>query len=87
MTNFNILFGDIEIYDINVTILNKLDDIYDENYIKYYSYTKRYDNHLSLNEEQIIYKVKCKKYSLLKFEDAFTSYIDENITVNRDSKN
>ena len=30
MTNFNILFGKIEIYEINVTSLNSLDEIFSE---------------------------------------------------------
>ena len=34
MTNFNILFGDIIIYDIDVSSLNSLDDFYDETYMK-----------------------------------------------------
>ena len=86
MTNFNILFGDIKVYDIDVSLLNSLDDFYDENYMKSYNSFKRYDNYLSLKDERFFYKIKCNKYSLIKFEDSFSSYIDENITINQSSK-
>jgi hypothetical protein len=86
MTNFHILYGDIEIYDINKNLLNSLDDLYNENYMKNYSNDKRYDDYFSLKDEQSFYKVKCKTNSLIKFEDAFQSYIDKNITINSDSK-
>ena len=86
MTNFNILFGDIIIYDIDVSSLNSLDDFYDERYMKIYSSDKRYDDYISSKGEMSFYKLKCNKYSLIKFEDSFKSYIDENITINEDSK-
>ena len=86
MTNFNILYGDIEIFDINVTLLNSLDDLYDESYMKKYNYEERYYDYSSLKEEQFFYKLKCKKDSLVKFEDTFIPLMDENITINNNSK-
>ena len=86
MTNFNILFGDIKVYDMNISLINSLDDFYDENYLIIYNSEKRYDDYLSLKDEMFFYKLKCNKYSLIKFEDSFKSYIDENITINQDSK-
>ena len=86
MTNFNILYGDIEIYDINLTLLNSLDDFNNEKYMKNYIYSKRYNDYFSLKDEQFFYKVKCKNNSLLKYEEAFNSSIENNIALNRDSK-
>ena len=86
MTNFNILFGDIKVYDIDVSSLNSLDDFYVEKYMKnYYSY-KRYENYFSMKDERFFYKLKCNNYSLIKFEDSFESYNDENITINQDTR-
>ena len=86
MINFNILFGDIIIYDIDVSSLNSLDNFYDETYMKIYSSNKRYDNYISSKGEKSFYKLRCNKYSLIKFENSFESYIDENITINEESK-
>ena len=86
MTNFNILFGDIKIYDIDVNSLNSLDDFYDEKYMKIYNSNKRFDNYISSKDEISFYKLKCNKYSLIKFENSFKSYIDENITIDENSK-
>ena len=86
MTNFNILFGDVKVYDIDVNSLNSLDDFYDENYLKNYNSDKRYNDYISLKDEISFYKLKCNKYSLIKFEDSFKSYIDENIIINQDSR-
>ena len=81
MTNFNIFFGDIKVYDIDVSSLNSLDDFYDENYMEQYSYPKRYDNYLSMKEERFFYKLRCNKYSLIKFDDSPKSYTHENLTI------
>ena len=86
MTNFNILYGDVEIYDINVTSLNSLNDFYNENYMKNYKSIKRYENYSSFKEEQYFYKIKCTTNSLIKYENSFISYIDENITMNSKNK-
>ena len=86
MTDFNILFGDIKVYDINVTSLNSIDDLYDENYMTDYIWIKRYDDYLSLKDEKFFYKLKCNKYSLIKFENCLKANIEENIIVNQDSK-
>ena len=86
MTNFNILFGDIIIYDIDVSSLNSLDDFYDEKYMKIYNSDKRYDDYISSKGEISFYKLKCNKYSFIKFENSFNSYVDENITINKESK-
>ena len=86
MTNFNILYGDIQIYQINATLLNSLDDLYNENYMKKYNYEERYNDYLSFKEEQFFYKIKCNKNSLLKFEDIFIPLSDENITIKEESK-
>ena len=86
MTYFNILYGDIEIYDINITSLNNLDDFYNENYMKNYSSIKRYNDYSKFKEEQYFYKIKCTKNSLIKYENSFISYIDENITMNSQNK-
>ena len=51
MTNFNILFGKIEIYEINVTSLNSLDEIFNDNYLEVYS---------SLKDIMIIIQIKMK---------------------------
>ena len=45
MTDFNILFGDIKVYDMNLTSLNSIDDLYDDNYVPDYSSIKRYDKY------------------------------------------
>ena len=86
MTNFNILYGDIEIYDMNISKLNNLDDFFNENYLDIYNFHKRYDDYSSLKEEQFFYKLKCNKYSLIKLEDAFDSITDENIIIKPDTK-
>ena len=85
MTNFDILFGDIKVYDIDVSSLNSLDDFYEENYMKQYSSLKRYDNYLSMEGERFFYKLKCNKYSLIKFDDSAKSYTDENLTIDSNS--
>ena len=84
MTDFNILFGDIKVYDMNLTSLNSIDDLYDDNYVPDYSSIKRYDNYLSLKDEQFFYKLKCNKYSLIKVENFIKANIEENITVAQD---
>ena len=81
-----ILFGDIKVYDINVTSLNSIDDLYDENYMTDYIWIKRYDDYLSLKDEKFFYKLKCNKYSLIKLENSLKTNIEENIIVNQDSK-
>ena len=82
MTNINILYGDIEIYDLNLTSLNSINDMYNEKYMEKYIYSKRYDNYSLLKEEQFFYKIKCNTNSLIKFEKAFNSYIEEKIIFN-----
>ena len=62
MTNFNILFGDVEIYEINVTSLKNLDEIYNDSYLVNYNRLKRYNNYYSYKDEQYFYKLKCKNY-------------------------
>ena len=86
MTNFNILYGDVEIYDINIALLKTLDDLHNENYMENYNIIKRYDNYSSFKEERYFYKVKCNKNSLIKYEDAYISYIEENIIMKTNSK-
>ena len=41
LTNFNNLFGDLEIYEINVTSLKNLNEFYDENYLEKYNSQKK----------------------------------------------
>ena len=86
MTNFNILYGDIKIYDMNITKLNSLDDFFNENYMDNYSFYKRYVDYKSLKEEQFFYKLKCNKDSLIKLEDAYDSSTNENIIIKPDTK-
>ena len=86
MTKFSILYGDVEIYDINIASLNSLDDLFNEAFMKKYNYDERYYDYSSFKEEQFIYKLKCKKNSLIKYEDTFIPTIDENIIFNDDSK-
>ena len=86
MTNFNILYGDVEIYDINVSSLNSLDDFYNENYMQKYNSIKRYSDYSSFKEDKYFYKIKCTTNSLIKYEDSFISYIEENITINSPNK-
>ena len=86
MTNFNILFGDLEIYEINVTSLKNLDEIYNDSYLENYNSLKRYNNYYSYKDEQYFYKLKCKNYSLLKYEYFIEPYINENATMNKYNK-
>ena len=86
MTDFNILFGDIKVYDIDVDSLNSLDDFYGDKYLKVYNSDKRYDNYKSSRNVGSFYKLKCNKYSLLKFDDSFKSTKNEKITINKNSK-
>ena len=81
MTHFNILFGDIQVYDINITSLKGLDDLYNETYMEKYNNNKRNDDYPLNIEEKYFYKLKCKKYSLIKYENAFMSYIDNNLKI------
>jgi len=60
MTNFNILFGKIEIYEINVTSLNSLDEIFNEKYLEVYNSLKRYNDYNTNKDERYFYKLKCK---------------------------
>ena len=82
MTDFTVLFGNMEIYEINVTSLKSLDEIYNESYMEGYNSLKRYSDYYSNKEEQYFYKLKCTNYSLLKYEKNFVPYTDENITIN-----
>ena len=82
MTDFTVLFGNMEIYEINVTSLKSLDEIYNESYMEGYNILKRYSDYYSNKEEQYFYKLKCTSYSLLKYEDNFVPYNGENITIN-----
>ena len=86
MTDFHYLFGDIKVYDIDVTLLKSLDQFYDEQYMQIYDPLKRYYDYSSQKEQKFFYKLKCNKYSLLKLENSFESYLDENIIVNESSK-
>ena len=85
MTNFNILYGDMEIYDMNITLLDSLDNFYNKYYMKKYNFEERYYDFSSLKNEQFFYKLKCKKESLVKIEDAFIPVADENIIFNTNS--
>ena len=52
MTNFNILFGKIEIYEINVTSLNSLDEIFNDDYLEVYNSLKRYNDYNTNKDER-----------------------------------
>ena len=70
MTSFNVLYGDLFIYDIDVNKLSSLDYFEDENYMEEYNYEQRYDYNSKRIEEKIFYKIKCTSNSLLKYENA-----------------
>ena len=71
----------MEIYEINVTSLKSLDEIYNESYLEDYKSLKRYYDYYTKKEEHYFYKLKCTNYSLLKYENNFALFNDENITI------
>ena len=82
MTNFNVLFGSVDIFEIISAGLTNVDDIFSDNYLLKYNNSKRYDNYYKNKDEQYFYKLSCLNYSLLKFEDSFVPNLDEDITLN-----
>ena len=86
MTSFNVLYGDLFIYDIDVNKLSSLYYFEDENYMEEYNYEQRYDYNSKRIEEKIFYKIKCTSNSLLKYENAREPWKYQSIDIYDDSK-